>query len=92
MGLSLWLIACFVGLRLAPMVRPYEPPVFRWTWLLSISLLIFGLFKGTLSSWSQWLVGTTELWFISGLTCELRLLMLRRAQASRRSSSQMGPR
>ncbi len=92
MGLSLWLLASFVGLRLAPMVRPYEPPIFRWTWLLSISLLIFGLFKGTLSSWSQWLVGTGELWFVSVLTCELRLLMLRRAQAARRAANQMGTR
>jgi Na+-driven multidrug efflux pump len=92
MGISLYLIALFIGLRLAPMVRAYEPLFFRFTWLLSISLLIFGVFKGTNSSWSQWLVGTIQLWIVSGVTCELRLLMLRRAKLASRRSSQLGPR
>jgi hypothetical protein len=78
MGLFSWFTLCGVGLWLAPRVRAGEPWLIRWGWLLSLSLIGFGITSGTQASWEQWLLGTTQAWLAAGLCCELRLRSIRK--------------
>ena len=88
MGLFTWMILCGIGLWLAPRIRKGEPWLLRWGWLLSLSMIGFGITNGTRASWQQWLLGTVQAWMAAGLCCELRLLSLRKsgtgAQAQKR--------
>jgi uncharacterized membrane protein len=77
MGLLIWIALCGVGLWLAPRVRPGEPWILRWGWLLSLSMIAFGITSGTRASWQQWIVGTVQAWLAAGICCELRIRQTR---------------
>jgi uncharacterized membrane protein len=78
MGLFTWMALCGIGIWLAPRVRPGEPWLLRWGWLLSLSMIGFGITSGTQATWHQWMVGTVQAWLAAGSCCELRLQSLRK--------------
>ena len=80
MGLFNWISLCGVGIWLAPRVRNNEPWWIRWGWLLSISMIVFGVTSGTRASWQKWVVGTTQAWLAAGICCEVRLHTINKRQ------------
>jgi hypothetical protein len=78
MGLFTWMALCGIGIWLAPRVRAGEPWPLRWGWLLSLSMIGYGITSGTQATWQQWMVGTVQAWFAAGSCCELRLKSLRK--------------
>jgi hypothetical protein len=78
MRLFTWVVLCGIGIWLAPRVRQDEPWFLRWGWLLSLSLIGFGISSGTSANFQQWLVGTTQAWLAAVFCCELRLRIIRK--------------
>jgi len=84
MRLFTWIALCGIGIWLAPRIRPGEPWLLRWGWLLSLSMIGFGISSGTKANWQQWLLGTTQAWLAAVFCCELRLRTIRNSPTGRK--------